>query len=112
MARSTLVCPPTKWRVISLRLKRCGQPCRGSAPLLDLLDFAPLPPDFPLHFFDLLPDRRNLLLHLGNTGVALAAPQLVARFLGDLAIAVADAVELVVLQLLEVEQHVVPALRE
>ena len=47
-----------------------------------------------------------------HPGVGNPPAQLLARLLGDLAIARLDAVELLVLELLEVEQHVVPALRE
>src|SRR5262245_40218881 len=48
----------------------------------------------------------------GNVGIPAAAPQKLARLLGDRDVAALDLVELGVLELLEVEQRVVPALAQ
>src|SRR5260370_23472858 len=103
MARSTRGCHATRWR-ITLTPSRCsGKRCCQLHPLLDLLELAPLLPYLALELVDLVPD-------FGDIRIPLPAPELLARFLGDLAVALADAVELLLLELLEVEQHVVPAL--
>src|SRR6478609_2991529 len=97
MARGTRACRARRYR-------RMSTPCKASGkascldPLLDLLQF--------------LLDVLQLVLDFRHPGVRDAPTQFLASLLGDLAIARLDTVELLVLELLQVEQHVMTAFRQ
>src|SRR4051812_14961242 len=88
----------------SMRCSSCGKrSCLN--PLLDLRELA-------LFFAYFVLQLLYLLLDLRHIRVAEPAAQLPARLFGNLVIARADVVELLLLELFEVEQHVVATLRE
>src|SRR3954462_12162128 len=95
-------CGAPKWRPTSRRYSSSGSGCCLKA-LLDLFELAPL----VMHF---APELFNVVLHLRHVGIAQPFAEPLPRLLGDLAIALPDAIELLVFEFLEVEQHVVRAL--
>src|SRR3954469_615186 len=104
MAPSTRAWHAPRCSRTSTRCSSCGtRPCLN--PLLDLRELALFLPYFALQLLYLLLDLRDIR-------VAEPAVQLPPRLFGNLVIARADAVELLLLELFEVEQHVVAALRE